>query len=58
MKRTIEALIFLALGGMLASIGLAAHEVERRPSAICVPLYDKLPLECTECQATDDQAAR
>lgn len=50
MKRTLEAVTFLALGAFLASLGMAAHEVQRRPEAICVPLYDRLPLECLKCE--------
>ena len=50
MKRLLEGLTFAGIGAMLASLAMAAHEVARRPEAICVPLYDRLPLECLRCE--------
>lgn len=44
-----KAIVFILLGMMIASLGMGAFEAERRPADICVPLYDKLPLECTHC---------
>lgn len=48
-----KALVWLLLGAMIASLSMGAFEAEHRPQDICVPLYDKLPLECTHCTAAN-----
>lgn len=48
MKRLLEAMLFLAVGGMLSSIYWAAYTPDQPPERVCVPLYDETGLEC--CQ--------
>lgn len=44
--KKIHLITAFVLGVAVTGLGLSAHEVERRPEAVCVPLYDRLPLEC------------
>jgi hypothetical protein len=53
-----KAFLAFAVGAVLMALALSLYEVERRPEAVCVPLYDRHPLECwqpgPECPAPSD----
>lgn len=59
-KNVFTTVVAFALGLMAASLAFATHEVERRPEAVCVPLYDQTGLECwfaaPECPAPKENA--
>lgn len=51
----LKVIVSFAFGFVACGLWLAAHEVERRPEAVCIPLYDQTSLECwfpaPECPA-------